>query len=79
MDRVTQIIITHPIVGVPFFPAWSSANSIAFPMSHSLRIFFPRFNRVNSLIQKGIIEIVTIVVTIRLVRIKIRLDIRKAN
>ena len=68
-----------PIVGLPFFHSWSSENSTAFPINHSLRIFFPRFNFVNSLIQNGIMEIVRIVVTMRLVNINIRLDIDKSN
>lgn len=73
-SRIIVIIITPHIVGVPRFFAWSSANSIAFPMSHSLLIFLPRPSLVNKRIPYGMINRVIIAVTIRLVSMNIRLD-----
>lgn len=72
---IIPIIITPPIVGVPFFPACKPANSVAAPISHSDRIFFPNPSFIKSLIPQGIINIVSIAVIKRLESIKTRLDI----
>ena len=66
--------IAHHIVGVHFLPAWRLANSVAFPMRPSVRIFFPRESLVNRAIPYGMIARVIIAVSMRLDRMNMRLD-----
>ncbi len=49
-----RIINTHPIVGVHALALWSRANSVAFQMSHSVRIFFPSSYLIKRSIPNGI-------------------------
>jgi hypothetical protein len=68
--KITKI---HPIVGVPAFPLWSFANSVALPMSHSSRICFPILSLVRSLMPDGMIKNVILKDAIRDAKIKKRL------
>jgi hypothetical protein len=72
-----MIINIPPIVGVPAFMLCIFANSVAFPTSHSVRIFFPSSSFSKSFIHHGIITKVREKESTRAVRIKIRFDIRK--
>lgn len=74
---IIAMSMSHPIVGVHFFPACNSENSIAFHTSHSLLIFFPSPSLVKSRIPHGMINRVSIAVIIKLASMKIRLDMRK--
>ena len=62
------------MVGVHFLFAWRLANSVALPMSHSLRIFLPRPRRTKSLIADGSNISVTIAVKMSPESMNTRLD-----
>ena len=77
ISRTIDMIMTPHIVGVPFLPAWSAANSIACPMSHSALIFLPRPRRIKSLILYGIRMSVSMAVITSDESMNTRLDIKK--
>ena len=76
MRRTMDMMITPHIVGVPFLPAWSAANSVACPMSHSALIFLPSHSQINNLIPYGINISVSMAVMTREESMNMRLDIK---